>query len=53
MKIIRIVIYARYSSDNQRHESIIAQIRACKDYAEKRGYIVVVIYINEAFKGTP
>jgi len=29
------VIYARYSSDNQREESIEGQIRECTDYAEK------------------
>ena len=28
------VIYARYSSDNQREESIEGQLRECKDYAE-------------------
>ena len=31
------VIYARYSSDNQREESIEGQIRECTDYAEKNG----------------
>ena len=29
------VIYARYSSDNQREESIESQIRECTAYAEK------------------
>ncbi len=29
------VIYARYSSDNQREESIEGQIRECTAYAEK------------------
>ena len=28
------VIYARYSSDNQREASIEGQLRDCKDYAE-------------------
>ena len=31
------VIYARYSSDNQREESIEGQIRECTAYAEKTG----------------
>jgi predicted site-specific integrase-resolvase len=31
------VIYARYSSDNQREESIEGQIRECKEYAEREG----------------
>ena len=29
------VIYARYSSDNQREESIEGQLRECKAFAEK------------------
>ena len=29
------VIYARYSSDNQREESIEGQLRECKEYAER------------------
>ena len=29
------IIYARYSSDNQREESIEGQLRECKEYAEK------------------
>ena len=33
------VIYARYSSDNQREESIEGQIRECTAYAEKNGII--------------
>mgnify|MGYP000427580268 FL=1 len=28
------VIYARYSSDNQREESIEGQLRECKEYVE-------------------
>ena len=31
------VIYARYSSDNQREESIEGQSRECTAYAEKNG----------------
>ena len=37
------VIYARYSSDNQREESIEGQIRECTAYAEKNGITVVTI----------
>ncbi len=46
---MKAAVYARYSSDNQRHESITAQIRACTDYAEKKKYEVVKIYADEAF----
>ena len=42
------VIYARYSSDNQREESIEGQIRECTDYAEKNGITVVKHYIDRA-----
>ena len=40
------VIYARYSSDNQREESIEGQIRECTAYAEKNGFTVVKHYID-------
>ena len=38
---MKAVIYARYSSDNQREESIEGQLRECKEYADKN--IVVVL----------
>ena len=41
-------IYARFSSDMQREESIDAQVRACREYAEREGYEVVKIYSDEA-----
>ena len=42
------VIYARFSSDRQREESIEGQIRECKAYAEKNGISVVDMYIDRA-----
>ena len=42
------VIYARYSSDNQREESIEGQIRECTAYAEKNDITVVKHYIDRA-----
>ena len=42
------VIYARYSSDNQREESIEGQIRECAAYAEKNGITIVKHYIDRA-----
>ena len=42
------VIYARYSSDNQREESIEGQLRECKEYAERNGMNVVATYIDRA-----
>jgi len=46
------VIYARFSSDNQREESVTAQIRACTEYAQKQGYSVVKVYTDEARSAT-
>ena len=42
------VIYARYSSDNQREESIEGQLRECKEYADQNGITVVRTYIDRA-----
>ena len=42
------VIYARYSSDNQREGFIEGQIRECTTYAEKNGFTVVKHYIDRA-----
>lgn len=42
------VIYARYSSDNQREESIEGQIRENTAYAEKNGITIVGHYIDRA-----
>lgn len=43
------VIYARYSSDNQREESIEGQLRECLAFAEKNGITVLKNYIDRAF----
>ena len=37
---MKAVIYARYSSDNQREESIEGQIRECREYAEKNNITI-------------
>ena len=42
------VIYARYSSDSQREESIEGQLRECGDYADRNGMTVVGSYIDRA-----
>ena len=42
------VIYARYSSDNQREESIEGQLRECMAYAERNGITVIGNYIDRA-----
>lgn len=47
-QIVRAVLYARFSSDNQREESIDAQVRAIRDYARKNSIIIVGQYIDKA-----
>ena len=44
--MLRGVIYARYSSDNQREESIEGQIRENKVYAERNDIEIVNTYID-------
>ena len=46
---MKAVIYARYSSDNQREESIEGQIRECTAFAEKNDITVLKHYIDRAF----
>lgn len=47
-KIVRAVTYTRFSSDNQREESIDAQLRAIKEYAKRNDIIIVGEYIDKA-----
>jgi site-specific DNA recombinase len=49
---MKAVVYARFSSDNQREESIDAQLRAIREYADKHGVIIVKEYIDEAKSAT-
>ena len=46
---MKAVIYARYSSDNQREESIEGQIRECTEYAKYNDLEVVGHYIDRAY----
>ena len=43
------VIYARYSSDNQREESIEGQLRECTAFAEKNDITILRSYIDRAY----
>ncbi len=52
MKTLKAAAYARYSSDNQRDESIDAQIRAINDYAQRSGYEIVKVYADKAKSAT-
>ena len=49
---MKVVAYARFSSDNQRDESIDAQLRAIHEYANRKGMTVVHEYIDRAKSAT-
>ena len=50
--IKKAVAYARYSSDNQRAESIDAQLHDIREWASTNGYKIIREYIDEAISGT-
>jgi site-specific DNA recombinase len=45
-------VYARYSSHNQREESIEAQLRGCSEYAKRKKLEIVECYTDSAKSGT-
>jgi Site-specific recombinases, DNA invertase Pin homologs len=47
----RAVLYARFSSDKQREESVEGQLRECAAFAEHKGYTVVKTYADRAISG--
>ena len=46
---MKAVIYARYSCDNQREESIEGQLRECTAFAEKNDITILKHYIDRAY----
>jgi len=52
MKKWKAAIYGRFSSDNQRDESIDAQVRAAQEYADKNDWEVVKVYADRAKSAT-
>ena len=46
------VIYARFSSHGQNEQSIEAQVRICKEFAESKGLKVINVYTDKARTGT-
>ena len=48
---MKVAIYARYSSDNQRDASIADQLRMCRLHAEKQGWDIVEEYTDHAISG--
>ncbi len=47
----RVALYARYSSDNQRDASIEDQLRQCREYAARQGWIITDYYSDRALSG--
>ena len=45
------VIYARYSSDNQRDASIDQQVKECQKFADSMGYEIIRTYDDRALTG--
>ncbi|MBT3320172.1 MAG: recombinase family protein [Clostridia bacterium] len=52
MGIRKAVAYARFSSDNQRQESIDAQMRAIREYCDRSKLLLTGTYTDEAKSGT-
>jgi site-specific DNA recombinase len=48
---VKVALYARYSSDNQRDASIADQFRVCRLHAEKQGWQIVKEYSDQAISG--
>jgi site-specific DNA recombinase len=48
---MRAAIYARYSSDNQREQSIEDQLRLCREHAAREGWTVTRIFQDAAMSG--
>ena len=49
---MRVAIYARYSTDNQRVASIADQFRVCRLHAEKQGWKIVEEHSDQAISGS-
>ncbi len=49
--IVKVALYARYSSENQRDASIEDQLRLCRLHAERQGWTVVDSYRDRAISG--
>jgi DNA invertase Pin-like site-specific DNA recombinase len=54
VKELRCAIYARFSSDRQSPTSISDQIRKCRDYAARQGWLVLDqhVYSDEVIAAT-
>jgi site-specific DNA recombinase len=51
VQVVKVALYARYSSDNQRDASIADQLRVCRSYAERQGWSICEEYTDHAVSG--
>lgn len=49
---MRAVIYARYSSENQRAASIEDQIEVCRRFIDRQGWTLTRVYKDAAMSGS-
>lgn len=50
--MLKVALYARYSTDNQRVASIADQFRVCRIHAEKQGWTITEEYSDQAISGS-
>ena len=48
---MKVAIYARYSSENQRDASIGDQFRICREFAQRQGWHIAAEYSDHAVSG--
>ena len=48
---MKVAIYARYSSENQRDASIADQFRICREFAQRQGWHIAAEYSDHAVSG--
>ena len=48
---MKVAIYARYSSENQRDASIADQLRICREFATRQGWTVIEEFTDHAISG--
>src|SRR3954467_6517494 len=48
---MKVAIYARYSSENQRDASIADQFRVCREFAQRQGWHIAAEYSDHAVSG--
>jgi hypothetical protein len=51
VKAVKVALYARYPSDNQRDASIADQLRLCRAYAERQSWTICEEYTDYAVSG--